>query len=106
MLDSAPDQLGGHTSADGNRSSTYQPEWRTSMKGHKFDLNGDEWKLSSKMTIRPVTLRNILRPYPTLLEGAIRTLAWYAENKSGMTAEIIRHILARMFHKPSDPAEL
>ena len=69
------------------------------MKGHKFDLNGDEWKLSSKMTIRPVTLRNILRPYPTLLEGAIRTLAWYAENKSGMTAEIIRHILGEMIEK-------
>lgn len=67
-------------SGGGKTESSRPQEWRVSQNGLRFDLHDDIWPLASKIKLNVSSLRSHLRAYPTLLDGAIRTLAHMAEN--------------------------
>lgn len=72
-------------------------EWRISTDNCRFDLHADDWPVRSKGKLHTRPLREILRSYPVLSDGAIRTLAWYAENRSLLTLSANRCFLEQFF---------
>ncbi|MCM2309712.1 MAG: hypothetical protein NDI91_19840 [Sulfuritalea sp.] len=96
------DFIPGRIAADDDAKPARPQEWRTSKAGEVFDLHADDWKLNSKSTLYLEPLREMLRPFPTLTDGAIRTLAWFAENQSpNRTMQINRALKQFLTVSPS-----
>lgn len=72
-------------------------DWRTSKAGEAFDRNSDDWPLTTKTTLHLGNLRQTLRALPLLTDGAIRTLAWIAENRSIGRIGRIRSTIGQFF---------
>jgi integrase len=62
-----------------------------SLGGEVFDLHSDEWKLSARVTLGVAQLRALVAP--TLLEGLIMTLCYYARNRTPATCKFVRQSL-------------
>lgn len=89
MDDLKRDFIPSSSRSDGSQTESSRPqEWRISRNGLRFDLHDDTWPLTSKMKLNVSLLRSHLCAYPTLLNGAIRTLAHMAENYTAEHCEI------------------
>lgn len=92
MFDPTRNFVPGRAATDGEAVSTRPQEWRTSRAGLEFDLHADDWPLTSKTTLHVGSLREILHPNPTLIDGAIRTLAAHAESGSVGLTDVTRRV--------------
>lgn len=106
MDDQKRDFLSSESGSGGGKTEfSRQQEWRVSQNGLRFDLHDDIWPLTSKMKLNVSLLHSHLCAYPTLLDGAIRTLAHMAENYTAEHCEILMRNFAQFLdfsHPTSD----